>query len=57
MAKDHTNQGGPTHNPKDEPSGPRNVKKIQSADERTERTNKRSHGGSSRDGSDKAPRG
>lgn len=54
MAKDHTNQGGPTHNPKDEPSGDRNVKKIQSGDERTERTQHHVHGGSGRrNGSDK----
>jgi hypothetical protein len=55
MAKDRSNnQGGPTHNPKDEPTGPRNVKKIQSADERTERSHAHVHGGSGRrNGSDK----
>jgi hypothetical protein len=54
MAKDRNNQNGPTTNPKDEPTGDRNVKKIQSADERTERTHAHVHGGSGRrNGSDK----
>ena len=54
MAKDRNNQGGPSQSPKDEPTSDRNVKKIQSADERTERTQRHVHGGSGRrNGSDK----
>lgn len=54
MAKDRNNQGGPTHSRKDEPTDDRNVKKIQSADERTERSTGHIHGGSGRrNGSDK----
>jgi hypothetical protein len=53
MPHERNPQGGPSQGPKDEPNRP-NVKKIQSADERTERTQKRVHGGSGRrNGSDK----
>jgi hypothetical protein len=53
MARERNDQGGPSQSPKDEPNRP-SVKKIQSADERTERTQKHVHGGSGRrNGSDK----
>lgn len=53
MTRNNEHVGGPSQPPKDEPSQS-NVKKIQSADERTERTHQRVHGGSGRrNGSDK----
>jgi hypothetical protein len=56
MAKDTTNQGGPTFKPKDAPKpDPDKHRKAQSHDELTERTHR--PGTSRRNGSDKAPRG
>lgn len=58
MAKDRTNQGGPTHNPKDEPSEDRDYRKAQSRDELKERSVHGDRPGKGRrNGSDKAPRG
>ena len=38
MAKDQTNQGGPTHNPKDEPTPDRSHINAKSRDELKERS-------------------
>lgn len=38
MAKDSTNQGGPTHKPKDEPTEERDYRKATSRDELQERS-------------------
>jgi hypothetical protein len=38
MAKDRSNQGGPTHNPKDEPTADRNHRNATSRDELKERS-------------------
>lgn len=58
MAKDRTNQGGPTSAPKDEPTGDRDHRKAQSRDELKERSVKGDRPGlGRRNGSDKAPRG
>lgn len=37
MAKDSSNQGGPTHSPKDEPTEQRDFRKATSADEMSDR--------------------
>lgn len=59
MAKDHTNSGGPTYNPKNAPKpDPDKHRKAQSHDELTERTAEGGRSGQGRrNGSDKAPRG
>lgn len=58
MAKDQDNQGGPSHNPKDEPTEDRDNRKVQSRDELQERSVKGDRPGEGRrNGSDKAPRG
>ena len=58
MAKDRTNQGGPTQKPKDEPTDDRDYRKVQSRDELQERSVHGDRPGSGRrNGSDKAPRG
>lgn len=58
MAKDRTNQGGPTHSPKDEPTDDRDGRKAQSRDELKERSVQGERPGrGQRNGSDKAPRG
>jgi hypothetical protein len=58
MAKDRDNQGGPTYNPKDEPSENRDNRKVQSRDELKERSVHGDRPGRGRrNGSDKAPRG
>lgn len=58
MAKDRTNQGGPTNAPKDEPTGDRDHRKAQSRDELKERSVQGDRPGRGRrNGSDKAPRG
>lgn len=57
MAKDQTNQGGPTRNPKDEPVN-ESHRKAQSRDELKERSVQGDRPGRGRrNGSDKAPRG
>jgi hypothetical protein len=57
MAKDQSNQGGPTRSPKDEPTGNRDHRKAQSRDELKERSVKGDRPGlGRRNGSDKAPR-
>jgi hypothetical protein len=43
MAKNNTNQGGPTHKPKDPPTEDRDNQKVQSRDELTDRTSDSSH--------------
>ena len=57
MAKDHTNTGGPSHNPKDAPTpDPDTHRKAQSRDELKERSVKGDRPGEGRrNGSDKAP--
>ena len=58
MAKDSTNQGGPTQSPKDEPTDDRSHRNAQSRDELKERSVKGDRPGQGRrNGSDKAPRG
>jgi hypothetical protein len=59
MAKDHTNQGGPSHNPKDAPvPDPDKHRHAQSRDELKERSvSGERPGDGRRNGSDKAPRG
>ena len=58
MAKDRTNQGGPTSSPKDEPTNDRDNRKATSRDELKERSVKGDRPGlGRRNGSDKAPRG
>jgi hypothetical protein len=58
MAKDSTNQGGPSHKPKDEPTEDRDHRKAQSRDELKERSVSGDRPGDGRrNGSDKAPRG
>jgi hypothetical protein len=58
MAKDQTNQGGPSRSPKDEPTANRDHRKAQSRDELKERSVKGDRPGEGRrNGSDKAPRG
>lgn len=58
MAKDRTNQGGPTRAPKDEPTADRDHRKATSRDELKERSVKGDRPGlGRRNGSDKAPRG
>lgn len=59
MAKDHTNQGGPSHNPKDAPKpNPDTHRHAQSRDELKERSVHGARPGrGKRNGSDKAPRG
>lgn len=59
MAKDRTNQGGPTYNPKDAPKPhPDTHRHVQSRDELKERSVKGDRPGlGRRNGSDKAPRG
>ena len=57
MAKDHSNQGGPTQSPKDEPTENRDERKVQSRDELKERSvHGERPGRGERNGSDKAPR-
>jgi len=57
MAKDQTNQGGPTRKPKDEPIN-ESHRKAQSRDELKERSvHGERPGRGRRNGSDKAPRG
>ena len=54
MAKDRNNQGGPSHNPKDEPSEDRDHRKAQSRDELLERSvSGERPGDGRRNGSDK----
>lgn len=58
MAKDSSNQGGPTHSPKDKPTENRDYRKAQSRDELKERSVQGDRPGRGRrNGSDKAPRG
>lgn len=59
MAKDQTNTGGPSHNPKDAPKpDPDTHRKVQSRDELKERSVSGERAGDGRrNGSDKAPRG
>lgn len=59
MAKDATNTGGPSHNPKDAPvPDPQTHRHAKSRDELTERSVKGERPGrGKRNGSDKAPRG
>jgi hypothetical protein len=59
MAKDHTNTGGPSYNPKDAPKpDPDTHRKAQSRDELKERSvSGERPGRGRRNGSDKAPRG
>ena len=59
MAKDQSNQGGPTFNPKDAPVPDADKhRKVQSRDELQQRSVKGDRPGSGRrNGSDKAPRG
>jgi hypothetical protein len=59
MAKDHTNSGGPTYNPKDAPKpDPDQHRKVQSRDELKERSVHGDRPGlGRRNGSDKASRG
>lgn len=58
MAKDRTNQGGPTQSPKDEPTEDRSHQNAQSRAELQERSVKGDRPGiGRRNGSDKAPRG
>jgi hypothetical protein len=59
MAKDTTNQGGPTYNPKDAPKPDRETHRhAQSRDELKERSVHGDRPGRGRrNGSDKAPRG
>lgn len=59
MAKDRTNQGGPTFNPKDAPKpDPDKHRHAQSRDELKERSvSGERPGRGRRNGSDKAPRG
>jgi hypothetical protein len=58
MAKDRTNQGGPTSSPKDEPTSDRDHRKAQSRDELQDRSvSGDKPGRGRRNGSDKAPRG
>ena len=55
MAKDTTNQGGPTRNPKDEPTADRDNRNASSRDELKERSQKGDKAGiGRRNGSDKA---
>lgn len=59
MAKDRTNQGGPTYNPKDAPVPDRGLhRNAKSRDELKERSvSGERPGRGKRNGSDKAPRG
>ena len=58
MAKDNTNQGGPSRSPKDEPTEDRDNRKAQSRDELQDRSVSGDRPGDGRrNGSDKAPRG
>lgn len=58
MAKDRTNQGGPTRSPKDQPTSDRSHRHAASRDELKERSVKGERPGlGRRNGSDKAPRG
>jgi hypothetical protein len=58
MAKDSSNQGGPTHSPKDEPTKDRDYRKATSRDELKDRSVSGDKPGKGRrNGSDKAPRG
>jgi hypothetical protein len=59
MAKDRSNQGGPTYNPKDAPVSDRDEHRhAQSRDELKERSvHGERPGRGRRNGSDKAPRG
>lgn len=57
MPKDSTNMGGPTHNPKDEPTEDRDHRNAQSRDELQERSVSGDRPGRGRrNGSDKAGR-
>ena len=59
MAKDQTNQGGPTYNPKDAPVPDQDEhRNVKSRDELKERSvSGERPGDGRRNGSDKAPRG
>jgi len=58
MAKDRDNQGGPTRNPKDQPTENRSTRHASSRDELKERSvHGERPGRGRRNGSDKAPRG
>ena len=58
MAKDRHNQGGPTRNPKDEPTADRDHRNARSREELQERSvSGERPGRGRRNGSDKAPRG
>ena len=58
MAKDRTNQGGPTHSPKQDPTPDRSHRHAASRDELKERSVKGERPGlGRRNGSDKASRG
>jgi hypothetical protein len=58
MAKDRTNQGGPTQSPKDEPTDDRDHVNAQSRRELQQRSVHGERPGlGRRNGSDKAPRG